>query len=72
MRAKYRKRLPQLDGGLFLTDGGLETTLVCLPPRSPQHENHVRKRGSLLTTMHMLAYHVRTKGQRQRAWEENG
>ena len=28
MRAKYRERLPQLDGGLFLTDGGLETTLV--------------------------------------------
>jgi len=25
---KYRKRLPQLDGGLFLTDGGLETTLI--------------------------------------------
>ncbi|HEX5930303.1 MAG TPA: homocysteine S-methyltransferase family protein, partial [Methyloceanibacter sp.] len=27
-RAKYRHRLPQLDGGLFLTDGGLETTLI--------------------------------------------
>ena len=26
--AKYRHRLPQLDGGLFLTDGGLETTLI--------------------------------------------
>ena len=26
--AKYRGRLPQLDGGLFLTDGGLETTLI--------------------------------------------
>jgi pimeloyl-ACP methyl ester carboxylesterase len=26
--SKYRKSLPQLDGGLFLTDGGLETTLV--------------------------------------------
>ena len=26
--AKYRDRLPQLDGGLFLTDGGLETTLI--------------------------------------------
>jgi len=25
---KYRTHLPQLDGGLFLTDGGLETTLV--------------------------------------------
>ena len=25
---KYRNRLPQLDGGLFLTDGGLETTLI--------------------------------------------
>ena len=24
----YRRRLPQLDGGLFLTDGGLETTLI--------------------------------------------
>lgn len=27
-RAKYRNRLPQLDGGLFLTDGGPETTLI--------------------------------------------
>jgi homocysteine S-methyltransferase len=27
-RAKYRQRLPQLDGGVFLTDGGLETTLT--------------------------------------------
>ncbi len=26
--AKYRARLPQLDGGLFLTDGGIETTLI--------------------------------------------
>ena len=26
--AKYRHRLPQLDGGLFLTDGGIETTLI--------------------------------------------
>jgi homocysteine S-methyltransferase len=26
--ARYRHRLPQLDGGLFLTDGGIETTLV--------------------------------------------
>ncbi len=26
--AKYRGRLPQLDGELFLTDGGLETTLI--------------------------------------------
>jgi homocysteine S-methyltransferase len=25
---KYRSQLPQLDGGLFLTDGGLETVLV--------------------------------------------
>jgi S-methylmethionine-dependent homocysteine/selenocysteine methylase len=25
---QYRNHLPQLDGGLFLTDGGLETTLV--------------------------------------------
>jgi hypothetical protein len=25
---KYRQCLPQLDGGLFLTDGGLETTLI--------------------------------------------
>jgi hypothetical protein len=24
--SKYRQHLPQLDGGLFLTDGGLETT----------------------------------------------
>ena len=27
-QAKYRERLPQLGGGLFLTDGGLETTLI--------------------------------------------
>lgn len=27
---KYRTRLPQLDGGLYLSDGGLETTLVFL------------------------------------------
>ncbi|MBC8241520.1 MAG: homocysteine S-methyltransferase family protein [Alphaproteobacteria bacterium] len=26
--AKYRKHLPQLDGGLYLTDSGLETTLI--------------------------------------------
>ncbi len=26
--AKYRHSLPQLEGGLFLTDGGLETTLI--------------------------------------------
>jgi homocysteine S-methyltransferase len=26
----YRDRLPQLDGGMFLADGGLETTLVFL------------------------------------------
>lgn len=26
--SKYRHRLPQLRGGLFLTDGGLETTLI--------------------------------------------
>jgi S-methylmethionine-dependent homocysteine/selenocysteine methylase len=25
---KYRNRLPQLSGGLFLTDGGIETTLI--------------------------------------------
>lgn len=25
---KYRSRLPQLDGGIFLTDGGIETTLI--------------------------------------------
>jgi S-methylmethionine-dependent homocysteine/selenocysteine methylase len=28
--SKYRSHLPQLDGGLFLTDGGLETTLIFL------------------------------------------
>jgi S-methylmethionine-dependent homocysteine/selenocysteine methylase len=27
-QGKYRGRLPQLDGGVFLTDGGLETTLI--------------------------------------------
>ena len=30
---RYRERLPQLDGGLFLTDGGIETTLIF-------HEGH--------------------------------
>jgi homocysteine S-methyltransferase len=24
----YRSGLPQLDGGLFLTDGGIETSLI--------------------------------------------
>ena len=28
MRAKYRSRLPQLSERLFLTDGGIETTLI--------------------------------------------
>lgn len=28
--AKYRSALPQLNGGLFLTDGGIETTLIFL------------------------------------------
>lgn len=28
MSARHRQRLPQLDGGLFLTDGGIETTLI--------------------------------------------
>ena len=26
---RYRDALPQMDGGLFLTDGGIETTLIC-------------------------------------------
>jgi methionine synthase I (cobalamin-dependent) len=26
--SKYRSCLPQLSGGLFLTDGGIETTLI--------------------------------------------
>lgn len=26
--AKYRHDLPQLNGDLFLTDGGIETTLI--------------------------------------------
>src|SRR5215470_4781306 len=30
LMSKYRNRLPQLDGGLFLTDGGIETTLIYL------------------------------------------
>src|SRR5687767_14997878 len=25
---KYRDNLPQLEGGMFLTDGGIETTLI--------------------------------------------
>ena len=28
MMAKYRNHLPQLDGGVYLTDSGLETVLV--------------------------------------------
>ena len=28
MTSAPRKRLPQLDGGLFLTDGGIETDLI--------------------------------------------
>jgi S-methylmethionine-dependent homocysteine/selenocysteine methylase len=28
MRAKYRSALPQMSGNLFLTDGGIETTLI--------------------------------------------
>ncbi len=27
--SRYRHHLPQLDGSFFLTDGGLETTLIC-------------------------------------------
>ncbi|MFO7296895.1 MAG: homocysteine S-methyltransferase [Proteobacteria bacterium] len=30
MSKSYSNRLPQLDGGLFLTDGGIETTLIFL------------------------------------------
>ena len=26
--SKYRKALPQMDGGIFLSDGGMETTLI--------------------------------------------
>ena len=35
--AKYRQRLPQLKGGLFLTDGGLETSLIFLKGIELQH-----------------------------------
>ena len=28
MRPLYRNALPQLDGRLYLTDGGIETTLI--------------------------------------------
>ena len=28
MRPSHRNALPQLDGGLFITDGGLETSLI--------------------------------------------
>ena len=27
-KAKYRARLPQQSGNMFLTDGGMETTLI--------------------------------------------
>ena len=38
MMARYRTALPQLAGDIFLTDGGIETTLIFhegleLPPR---------------------------------------
>jgi hypothetical protein len=32
----YRGVLPQLGGGLFLTDGGIETTLIFLERRLPR------------------------------------
>jgi homocysteine S-methyltransferase len=35
--SKYRNALPQLDGKLFTTDGGLETTLVFLDGRDLPH-----------------------------------
>ncbi|MDD2768888.1 MAG: homocysteine S-methyltransferase family protein [Methylococcus sp.] len=41
--AKYRTSLPQLQGGLFLTDGGVETTLIF-------HEN--------LDLPHFAAFHI--------------
>ena len=34
---KYRNALPQLEGGLFLTDGGLETTLIFLDEQELPH-----------------------------------
>jgi homocysteine S-methyltransferase len=42
----YRDHLPQLDGGLFLTDGGIETTLIFhrgldLPARPPARRGFV-------------------------------
>lgn len=41
--ARYRDALPHLDGGLFLTDGGIETTLI-------YHEG--------LTLPHFAAFHL--------------
>lgn len=35
--AKYRKRIPQLSGDLFMTDGGLETTLIFLEGQELPH-----------------------------------
>ena len=32
--SKYRSHLPQLQSELFLTDGGLETTLIFQPGES--------------------------------------
>ena len=37
MRAKYRKALPQLSGDDFLTDGGMETTLIFLKDEDLPH-----------------------------------
>jgi homocysteine S-methyltransferase len=58
---KYRDRLPQLSGRLFLTDGGLETTLIFHEGVELQHftsfdllENDGRRRAypRLLRTPH--------------------
>lgn len=35
--AKYRQSLPQLEGEFFLTDGGIETTLIFLEERDLPH-----------------------------------
>ncbi|HUF79768.1 MAG TPA: hypothetical protein VMN03_01435 [Burkholderiales bacterium] len=41
--ARFRKALPQLGGDFFLTDGGIETTLVFLEGLSKAGEAALRK-----------------------------
>jgi hypothetical protein len=44
--AKYRSALPQLGGDFFMTDGGLETTLIFLEGQDLGRETRLRQRKS--------------------------